>query len=78
MPPSCYLRNIYCDSVVHDSRSLRFLIDRIGWEHIVLGCDYPFGMGTDRAVDDLVNLGLPTEQTGAILGGTLADLLHLR
>ncbi len=76
-PPSHYLKNIFCDSLVHDARSLRFLIERIGWDHVVLGCDYPFGMGTDAPVDAVLDLHLPAEQTSAILGGTLAKLLRI-
>jgi aminocarboxymuconate-semialdehyde decarboxylase len=75
--PSYYLRNIYCDTLVHDLRSLRFLVDRFGPDHVVLGCDYPFGMGTTGAVQAARDLGLPTGQERAILGGTLAKLLKL-
>jgi aminocarboxymuconate-semialdehyde decarboxylase len=75
--PSYYLRNIYCDGLLHDPLSLQFLIDRIGADHVVLGCDYSFGMGTSHAVKWVRELGLPAAEESAILGGTLARLLKL-
>jgi aminocarboxymuconate-semialdehyde decarboxylase len=74
-PPSAYLGNIYCDSITHDARALQFLIDRLGADHVVLGTDHPFDMGSDTPVDAVAELGLPPEQQQAILGGTLARLL---
>jgi aminocarboxymuconate-semialdehyde decarboxylase len=74
-PPSAYLGNVFCDSITHDARSLRFLIDRVGADHVVLGTDHPFDMGTDAPVDAVVDLGLPSGDERAVLGGTLAKLL---
>jgi aminocarboxymuconate-semialdehyde decarboxylase len=58
-PPSYYLRNIYCDSLVHDATALRFLIDRIGVDHVVLSSDYPFDMGDVSPADAIRALNLP-------------------
>jgi aminocarboxymuconate-semialdehyde decarboxylase len=77
-PPTAYLGNIFCDSLTHDGRALRFLIDRIGADHVVIGTDYPFDMGCDAPVDAVRELGLPAAQQNAILGDTLANLLKLR
>ena len=41
-PPSYYMNRIYYDIVVMSERSLRFLIDQVGIERVVLGSDYPF------------------------------------
>jgi aminocarboxymuconate-semialdehyde decarboxylase len=76
-PPSAYLANIYCDSITHDATSLRFLIDRVGADHVVLGTDHPFDMGTDTPVDPVVGLGLAASAHKAVLGGTLARLLKI-
>jgi aminocarboxymuconate-semialdehyde decarboxylase len=75
--PSEYLGSIYADSLIHDGRSLRFLIDRFGGDHVVLGCDYPFDMGCDRPADAVRELGLAPATERAILGGTLARLLNV-
>jgi aminocarboxymuconate-semialdehyde decarboxylase len=76
-PPSAYLDNIYCDSLVHNDAALRYLLERIGADHVVLGSDYPFDMGTDTAADSVRALHLPQAQESAMLGGTLAGLLRL-
>jgi aminocarboxymuconate-semialdehyde decarboxylase len=76
-PPSAYLRNIYCDSLTHNDLSLRFLVDRMGADRVVLGTDYPFSMRCDRAVDAVGELALPSSQHKAILGGTLEKLLRV-
>ncbi len=76
-PPSAYLSNIYCDSLTHSDLSLRFLIDRMGADHVVLGSDYPFSMRCDTPGDAIGELGLPTDQQQAVLGGTLARLLRV-
>lgn len=75
--PSEYLSSIYADSLIHDGRSLRFLIERIGADHVVLGSDYPFDMGCEAPVAEVRALGLPPATERAISGGTLARLLNV-
>jgi aminocarboxymuconate-semialdehyde decarboxylase len=75
--PSSYLRNIYCDSLTHDGQALRFLLDRIGTDHVLTGSDYPFGMRCDNPVEAVLALGLAPTQQHAVLGGTLSRLLKL-
>ncbi len=75
--PSAYLGNLYCDSLTHNDLSLRFLVDRMDPDHVVLGTDYPFSMRCDAPVDAVVGLGLPPGQERAILGGTLERLLKV-
>jgi len=76
-PPSAYLDNVYADSLIHDGRSLWFLLDRLGADHVVLGSDYPFDMGCERPVDAVRELGLASGVEQAVLVGTLAGLLKL-
>jgi aminocarboxymuconate-semialdehyde decarboxylase len=76
-PPSAYLANIYCDSLVHSDMALRFLLERVGAGNVVLGSDYPFDMGDAAPVDAVRALGLPREQQATVLGGTLARLLRV-
>jgi aminocarboxymuconate-semialdehyde decarboxylase len=76
-PPSAYLENIYCDSLTHDGQSLRFLIDRVGADHVVLGTDYPFSMRCDTPVDAVAEVGLSADQQNAVLGGNLVRLLKV-
>jgi aminocarboxymuconate-semialdehyde decarboxylase len=76
-PPTAYLGNIFCDALVHNNGALRFLIERIGADHVVLGSDHPFDMGSDAPVGAVRALGLPRAQEEAILGGNLARLLKV-
>jgi aminocarboxymuconate-semialdehyde decarboxylase len=76
--PTDYLGNIFCDSLTHSSQALRYLIDRVGADHVVLGSDHPFDMGSDAPADVVRELGLPPTQQSAILGDTLARLLKIR
>jgi aminocarboxymuconate-semialdehyde decarboxylase len=64
-------------SLTHNGQALRFLIDRIGADHVVLGSDHPFDMGCDTPIDAVHELGLPPAQQNAVLGDTLAKLLKL-
>jgi len=41
-PPSSYQRRLYYDTVVGSEKALRFLIDEVGVDRVVLGSDWPF------------------------------------
>lgn len=49
--PKDLLKRFYFDTIVHDPQVLRFLIDLVGADHIVLGTDAPFDMGDDHPLD---------------------------
>ena len=44
-PPSAYLDRIFIDSIVHDLKTLDFVLDRMGEDQMLLGSDYPFPLG---------------------------------
>ena len=44
-PPSDYIGKFWIDSLVHDERALRFIIEVMGEDNICLGSDYPFPLG---------------------------------
>jgi aminocarboxymuconate-semialdehyde decarboxylase len=75
--PSEYLDNVFSDSLTHDERSLRFLLDRLGDDHVVLGSDYPFDMGHSAPVDAIRGFSLGREREAKVLGRNLARLLRL-
>jgi len=76
--PTAYLANILCDSLTHDRRALRFLIDRLGADHVMLGSDHPFDMGCERPVDAVYELNLSLEEQHDVIGDTLVRLLKVR
>jgi aminocarboxymuconate-semialdehyde decarboxylase len=41
-PPSEYAAQMVYDTIVHAPKPLRFLIDMVGLENVVLGTDYSF------------------------------------
>jgi aminocarboxymuconate-semialdehyde decarboxylase len=41
-PPSAYQRRLYYDSVTGSEAALRFLLDQVGADRVVLGSDWPF------------------------------------
>jgi aminocarboxymuconate-semialdehyde decarboxylase len=41
-PPSTYLKRLYYDCVTMSEAALRFLIDNVGIDRVVLGSDWPF------------------------------------
>ncbi len=74
--PSEYLRAIYVDTVVHDPAVLRFLIDTMGAERVLLGTDYPFEMGDDDPVSLVESVpGITDTEVSLITGATAASLL---
>jgi aminocarboxymuconate-semialdehyde decarboxylase len=75
--PSEYLGNLYCDSLTHNELSLRFLIDRMGADHVVIGSDYPFHMGDERPVDTVRALRLSPGVEANVLAKNLTELLGL-
>jgi aminocarboxymuconate-semialdehyde decarboxylase len=63
--PLTLLRHVYVDSIVHGAAQLRYLIDVLGADRIVLGSDTPFDMGTLR----------PTALFGAALPDDVRDTI---
>ena len=46
--PSSYIGRFFVDSLVHDGRALKFLVDTMGEDCITLGSDYPFPLGETK------------------------------
>ena len=74
--PSEWLRHLYFDSVLHSPASLRFLLDMVGADHVVLGSDYPFRMGDSEPVATVEAVaGLDAAERAMVLGGNLEAIL---
>lgn len=50
-PPSHYMSAIFFDSVTHHPLALRYLVDLVGSDRIIIGSDYPFDMGPEQPID---------------------------
>jgi aminocarboxymuconate-semialdehyde decarboxylase len=75
-PPSTYARRFTYDAVTYEPRTLRFLVDVVGADRVVLGSDWPAPMRVLDPVRRLSSIGVltPTE-IDSILRGTAATLL---
>ncbi len=47
-PPSQYIGRFFVDSLVHNRRSLDYLVKLFGAKRVALGSDYPFPLGEDK------------------------------
>jgi aminocarboxymuconate-semialdehyde decarboxylase len=78
-PPSAYLRRFVYDTISHAAASLRYLIDLVGADRVMVGSDYCFDMGYERPVEVVTRLpGLSRADQAQILGRTAARLLAIR
>lgn len=76
-PPSDYLRRFTYDTVAHSPRVMRFVIDTVGIDRIMLGSDYCFDMGYEHPVEVVDALGLGAAERRLVLHETAAKLLKV-
>jgi aminocarboxymuconate-semialdehyde decarboxylase len=77
-PPSTYQRRLYYDSVVGSEAALRFLLDQVGADRVVLGSDWPFVPWHPSPVAWVQGLqSLTPEEKEQILWKNLESLLKL-
>jgi len=74
-PPEESIRRFFFDTVTHDPRLLRDLVEFAGHEQVVLGTDYPFDMGDLRPLDTLQASGLAPAARAAIVADNASRLL---
>ncbi|MGQ4414880.1 amidohydrolase family protein [Streptomyces sp. SAS_269] len=74
-PPGTIARRLWADSLAGDEANLRLVAGRIGWDHIVLGTDYPFPFGEERPGDAVERSSLDEDVKTAILSGNASALL---
>ena len=76
-PPSEYLRRFTYDTIGHDDRINRNLINLVGADRVTLGSDYCFDMGLDDPLRDLARLQLAEKDRRLIAGDNARKLLRL-
>jgi aminocarboxymuconate-semialdehyde decarboxylase len=67
VPPSEHFGRFFFDSLTHDALSLELLGRRVGWDHVVVGSDYPFDMGSDEPVTAVEKVDLTPQQRRSVL-----------
>lgn len=76
-PPSHYFNRFFIDSLTHDALSLELLGRRVGWDHVVLGSDYPFDMASNDPVAGVEAVSILTaDMREAVLAGNADRFLR--
>ncbi|MGH7854891.1 MAG: amidohydrolase family protein [Candidatus Binatia bacterium] len=75
--PSEYLKKLYFDTIVHSVAALRYLVQVVGADRVVIGTDYPMAMGDVDSVRKVNDLQLPVAERDLVLGSNAAEALNL-
>lgn len=78
--PSVARKRLYVDTMGFDSLVVRFVVELLGHEHVLIGSDWPiFPIASRHRVEEMLALlNLSEEQQAAIMGGNTARLLARR
>jgi aminocarboxymuconate-semialdehyde decarboxylase len=77
--PNALLRRFYYDALTHDPRALRYLIDLVGADRVVIGTDAPFDMGEEHPVEMISKVkGLSAKDREQIFSKTALQLIDKR
>ncbi len=77
--PNALLRRFYYDALTHDPRALRYLIDLVGADRVVIGTDAPFDMGEEHPIDMIGKVkGLSAKDREQIFSKTALRLIGKR
>lgn len=76
-PPSEYLRHLYFDTNVFDPAMVDHLVTTFGADHVLLGTDYPFDMGTVDPLGFLAGTSMTEAERELVAGANAAHLLGI-
>jgi aminocarboxymuconate-semialdehyde decarboxylase len=74
--PRRFYGTMFFDSLTHDALSLELLGRRVGWDHVVLGSDYPFDMASTDPVAGVDAVELSASDRALVLEGTAQRFLR--
>jgi len=75
--PVAALAAIYTDTILHDARVLKFVIEMMGTERLMMGSDMPFPIGDSEPMKIVAEAGLSPAQTASINGGLAQKLFKI-
>jgi aminocarboxymuconate-semialdehyde decarboxylase len=75
--PDAALAAMYYDTIVQDTRALRFLADVVGADRIMMGSDMPFPIGDLAPLRIVQETAFSASERASINGGLAAHLLGL-
>ena len=74
--PRELLRRFYFDALTHDAHALRFLVNKVGADRVMVGTDAPFDMAENDPLAMIDALGLDDADRDRILGSNALELLR--
>ena len=77
LSPRHYLNRFYVDSAVFEERTLKFLVQTMGADQVLLGSDYPFPLGEERVGSLIRGSSLTQGVKSSLLGGNAKRFLGL-
>lgn len=77
LPPKGYLGRFYVDSAVFDYRALKYLVEMMGPQRVMLGSDYPFPLGEHHVGELIRSSDLPQSTKLRLLGENAVEFLGL-
>jgi aminocarboxymuconate-semialdehyde decarboxylase len=75
--PVAALASIYTDTILHDARVLKFVIEMMGTERLMMGSDVPFPIGDLEPMKIVAEAGLSADQVASITGGLAQRLFKI-
>lgn len=75
--PREYFRRLFFDSCVHDPQALRYLLDVVGADQVMLGTDYPFPLGEQQPGSGIEALEISQAQRERLYHGAALEWLGL-
>jgi len=72
------LSRIYTDTILHDARVLKFVVEMMGSERLMMGSDMPFPIGDLEPMKIVAAAGFTPAQIAAINGGLAARLFNIQ
>jgi aminocarboxymuconate-semialdehyde decarboxylase len=75
--PTPGFHRLHFDTVLFEPRALRFLCDTVGADKVMLGSDYPFGIGDPEPCNIVDSTPLTSEERRAILGENAMRIFHI-
>jgi predicted TIM-barrel fold metal-dependent hydrolase len=79
-PPSALMRRLYVDTMGFDPHTMRFAVETVGADHLLVGSDWPITpiAARDRVEKALNAAGIQGNDRIAVLGGNARALLSRR
>lgn len=78
IPPADYIGKFWIDSLVHDKKTMEFLIDVMGEDTICLGSDYPFPLGEQHPGKLIEKMKLSKKASKKLLYKNAVNWLDLK